>query len=200
MSARGTRRQLAPRTPDEWIALARLLLAFLLWIPALLRRPRLVAAGVVLSGISDMADGFVSRLRGSRSGYSRQLDTIADSAVMLSTLGCLPLCRPGSLKPLRGTVLTIAAVATALLAIQWRRYRMIGALHIDTTRAAAVVGHLYVLNLLWRNASSRVLLSIFQLLAAAGMVESAWAILGPYDPESRSPRPLLQYVTRIARR
>jgi phosphatidylserine synthase len=192
-------KQTFPHTPDEWIAFGRLLLAFLLWIPALLRRPRLVAAGIALSGFSDIVDGFVSRLRGARSSYSRQLDTIADGAVMLSSLGWLALSRPGSLQPLRGTLVAIGAVAAALLAIEWRRYRMFGALHIDSARAAAVVGHVYVLNLLWRNAQSRLLLRLFQLLVAGGVIESAWAILGPYDPHNASPRPLLQYIARIAR-
>ena len=118
----------------------------MLWIPALLRRPRVVAAGIVLSAISDIADGFVSRLRGERSDYSRQLDAVADSAVMLSSLGWLRLARPGALEP--------AASARSwrswrsprsCLTIEWRRYRQFGALHIDSARAAAVVGHLYVL-------------------------------------------------------
>ncbi len=192
-------RQLFPQTPDEWISLGRLGLAGLLWIPALLRKPRLVAAGIVLSAISDIVDGLVSRWRGSRSAYSRQLDTIADCAVMLSSLGWLVLARPGALEPLRRTLGVIAVVAGALLAIEWRRYRMIGALHIDSARAAAVVGHLYVLNRLWRNVNSKPLRRLFQLLAFGGMIESAWVILGPVDPAHGSPRPLLRSLKRAVR-
>ena len=118
-----TPRQLFPRTPDEWISFGRLLLAAVLWLPALLRKPRVVAAGIVLSAGSDIADGLVSRIRGNRSRYSRQLDSLADGAVILSSLGWLALTRPGALAPLRRTVAVIAAAASFLLAIEWRRYR-----------------------------------------------------------------------------
>jgi hypothetical protein len=62
-----------------------------------------------------------------------------------------------------------------------------------------VVGHLYVLNVLWRNVPSKLLRRLFQLLVAGGMIESAWCILGPHDPADGSPRPLLQYVKRTLR-
>ncbi len=194
MSKRLPQPQRFPRTPDEWIAFARLLLAGILWIPAAMRKPRLVAAGIGLSALSDIADGLVSRLRGSRSDYSRQLDAVADSAVMLSSLGWLGLTRPGALKPLQRTISAVLLVGSALLAIEWRRYRMFGALHIDSARAAAVVGHLYVLDVLWRNRASTTLLRFFQALVAGGMIESAWVILGPKGPGDRSPRPLLTYL------
>lgn len=174
------------------------MLAGVLWIPAVLRKPRLVAGGIVISAMSDIADGLVCRFRGERSGYSRQLDTIADSAVMISSVGWLALARPGSLVPLRRTLGAIVLVASALLTIQWKRHRMFGALHIDSARAAAVVGHLYVLNMLWFGRASKPLRRLFQLLVAGGMIESAWVILGPHDPTDGSPRPLLQWLARSA--
>ncbi len=191
--------QRLPRTPDEWISFSRLVLAGLLWIPASIRKPRLVAAGIVLSAITDMADGFVARVRGTRSGYARQLDTIADSAVMLSSLGWLALARPGSLVPLRRTISAILVAGSVLLAIEWRRYRMFGALHIDSARAAAVAGHLYVLDVLWRDTASAGLLRLFQVLVAGGMVESASVILGPGGRPSGSPRPIAQMLRRAVR-
>lgn len=185
-------RQTLPRTIDEWISFGRLLLAVLLWIPALLRRPRVVAAGVVLSALSDTADGAVSRLLGGRSNYSRQLDTLADCAVMLSSLGWLTLARPGALQPVKRTILAIGAVAGVLLAIEWRRYRKLGALHIGSARAAAAIGHLYVLDLLWRGSASRAFLRLFQVLAIGAMIESAWVILGDHDLDDHSSLPLLK--------
>lgn len=171
----------------------------MLWIPALLGKPRLVAAGIVVSAISDMADGYASRLLGSRSDYSRQLDAIADSAIMVSSLGWLAVARPGSLRPLRATLTVLGVVAAALLAIQWHRYRMLGALHLDSARAAAVIGHLYVLVVLWTNRSSQILLRLFQLFVTGAIVESAWVILGGHGQTGRSPRPLLQSLERSIR-
>lgn len=188
--------QSIPRTSDEWISLSRLLLAGILWIPALLRKPRLVAAGIMLSALTDMADGFVARIRGTRSGYARQLDTIADSAIMLSSIGWLALTRPGALAPLRRTIATILLIATGLLAVQWHRYRVFGALHLDSARAAAVLGHLYVLQVLWRNTASKALLRLTQCFAAGAIAESAWVILFSHDPGNRSPRPLLRALIR----
>lgn len=192
-------RQIAPRTLDEWISFGRLVLAALLWIPAFLRRPRVVAGGIVLSACSDAADGAVARLNGGRSNYSRQIDTVADSAVMVSTLGWLALSRPGALRPLRLTILAIAGVGSVLLAIEWRRYRKLGALHIASARAAAFVGHLYILDLFWRGSASRGFLRAFQALTAGAMLESAWVILGDHDLDDHTSFPLLQRVFRKMR-
>lgn len=189
-------RQFAPRTPDEWISFGRLLLAPVLWIPAILRKPRLVAVGILLSAVSDMADGFVARLLGSRSDFSRQLDAVADSAVMLSAIGWLALARPGSVRPLRVTLAVLGAVAGLLLSVQWRRYHMLGALHMDSARAAAVVGHIYALLVLWCGTAPRALLRLFQFLVAGAAVESASVILGGYDPNDRSAIPLLHRLLR----
>ena len=175
------------------------MLAGVLWIPALLRRPRAVAAGIVLSAASDIADGGVSRVRGSRSEYSRQLDTVADSAVMLSALGWLPLARPGALQPLKRTLLAIVAIASMLLSIEWRRYHLFGALHISSARAAAVVGHCYVLEVLWRGTGSRVLLRGFQVLVAGAILESAWVILGRVDLEDHTSFPFLKRILQKMR-
>jgi len=176
-----------------------MVLAALLWIPALLRRRRLVAAGIVLSACSDTADGAVARLQGGRSNYSRQLDAVADSAIMLSSLGWLAVSRPGALRPLKRTILAIAAVASVLLTIEWRRYRKLSALHISSARAAAVVGHLYVFNLFWRGSASRAFLRLFQVLAAGAMIESAWVILGAHDLDDQTSLPLLKRVCRKMR-
>ena len=174
------------------------MLAALLWIPALARRPRVVAAGIVLSACSDIADGAVARLQGGRSDYSRQLDAVADSAVMLSSLGWLAVSRPGALRPLKRTILAIAVVASVLLAIEWRRYRMLGALHLGSARAAAVVGHLYV-SISSGGVGVRAFLRIFQLLTAGAMIESAWVILGDHELGDHASFPLLQRVCRKMR-
>lgn len=194
MPDRASPRQIVPRTPDEWIASGRLLLAVLLWYPAILRKPRIVAGGIVLSALSDITDGAVAWLLGNRSNYSRQLDAVADSAVMLSALGWLALARPGRFQPLKRTVLAIAAVASALLSIEWRRHRQFGALHIWSARAAAVVGHVYVLGLLWRGTAPKWLLRLFQTVTVGAMIESAWCILGGHDFDDHSSIPLLKHV------
>jgi phosphatidylserine synthase len=192
-------RQIAPHTPDEWISAVRLVLGALLWIPAALHRPRIVAAGIVMSACSDMADGLVARLRGARSDYARQLDTVADTAVMLSSLGWLACARPGAIRHLQRTLLAIGSVASVLLSIEWRRYHRFGALHISSARAAAVIGHLYMLALFWRGSAPRLCLRLFQVLVAGAIVESAWVILGHYDPEDRTSFPLLERVRRKMR-
>lgn len=199
MPSTSSRRQYAPRTIDEWISFGRLVLAALLWIPAALQRPRLVAVGILLSAGSDIADGLVTRLTGTRSNYSRQLDAIADSAVVMSALGWLALARPGALRPLRRTILAFGSIASVLLAIEWRRHRKFGALHIWSARSAAVVGHLAVLSLLWRGTTHIALLRLFQLLASGAVIESAWAILGGHNLDDQTAFPLLKRLSQYVR-
>ncbi len=138
-------------------------------------------------------------MNGGRSTYSRQLDAVADGAVMLSSLGWLALTRPGALWAIRRTIGVIAVIASVLLAIEWRRYRMLGALHLDSARAAAVLGHCYVLALFWCGSAPRLVLRGFQLLTASAIVESAWVILGYHDIRDQAARPLFERICRKMR-
>lgn len=182
-------------TIPDWLAFGRLVLAPLLWIPAIRRKPGVVAAGVALSAASDVLDGGIARLQGERSDFGSQLDTVADMAIILSAPGWMRLLYPDAFRKRRGPLLALLAVAGVTLSIEWRRHGRLGDLHIHSTRAAAVAAHLWVINLFVRGHDSDLLFRLFLLLAAGGAAESLAVILTEPTLEGLSETPLFDRLT-----
>jgi phosphatidylglycerophosphate synthase len=178
-------------TPSDWLSFTRLLLAPALWMPALLRKPKVVSAGVVVSAATDVLDGTLARATGNRSEFGKQLDTVADMAIILSAPGWLALLYPEVLHRRKSPLLALGGAAGILLTIEWRRYQKVAALHIDSARAAAVVAHLYALNLFVRGRDSNLLFSGFVLLAAGAGIETLYVIVSRETLNDLSETPLL---------
>jgi phosphatidylserine synthase len=165
-----------------------------IWTLALLNKPRLVGAGVALSAATDVLDGAVARVSGERSAFGSQFDTVADMSIILSAPGWMALLYPEVARRRRGPLLALGMAAGALLAIEWRRSRRLGNLHIDSARAAAVVAHGYVLNLFGRGRDSDLLFRGFVILAAGAAAESLYVIAFRDTLDDLSETPLLDAV------
>jgi phosphatidylglycerophosphate synthase len=183
---------------SDWLSFARLVLAPLLWIPALLRKPRVVSAGVVVSATTDVLDGVVARASGQRSEFGKQLDTVADMAIILSAPGWTALLYPQVAARRGRPLVVLGATAGVLLALEWRKLHKIGALHIDSARSAAVFAHLYALNLFVRGKDSSPLFTAFLIAATGAAVETAYVIATRDDLVGLSETPLLDAVFAAA--
>lgn len=179
------------RTPSDWLCLARLVMAPVIWFLAWRRHRGLVAAGVALSATTDVLDGAIARLTGERSAFGSQFDTVADMAIILSAPAWMAMLYPEVLRSRRRSLLTLTGAAAVLLGVEWRKFRRLGNLHIHSARAAAVVAHLYVLVLFITGRDSRRLFRLFVLLASGAAIESAWVILRRASLDGLSETPLL---------
>jgi phosphatidylglycerophosphate synthase len=92
---------------------ARVLIAAAIWPFALAGDGRLVGAGLIAAGATDVLDGYIARRTGRQSSRGARLDAIADAALMLSTAGCLQVLHP-EIASEAWPVLTAAAGAYAL--------------------------------------------------------------------------------------
>jgi CDP-alcohol phosphatidyltransferase len=188
------------KTAADWLSLIRLLLAPVLWFLAIGRHPKAVGVGIAVSGASDVLDGVVARRSARRSQFGKQLDTAADLAVILSAPGWMALLCPSAFRRRSRPLLALAVPGAALLAYEWKRFRRLGALHIDSARAGAIIAHLYVLNLFVRGRDSNALFNGFLALAASAAGETAYILLTRDDVETLSSRPLISDALRSIHR
>ena len=122
----------------------RLLLIPVIWAAALLDRPFYVGAGLIAAGLTDALDGYIARRRGLVTAYGSRLDSIADTLVVISVVGWVLLLRPEIFTRHELIVsVWIAAEASAIL-IGWIKFRRIANLHLYLTKAAGVVGYVFI--------------------------------------------------------
>lgn len=76
------------------------LIPFILWAYCSLESPALTAALVVLSGLTDVVDGFIARHFNMISDFGKALDPIADKLTQIAMLFCLLTRFPLILLPL----------------------------------------------------------------------------------------------------
>lgn len=77
-----------------------ILIPFMLWAYCSLESPALTAGLVVLSGVTDVVDGFIARRFGMISDLGKALDPIADKLTQIAILFCLLSRFPLILLPL----------------------------------------------------------------------------------------------------
>ncbi|MGE3797840.1 MAG: CDP-alcohol phosphatidyltransferase family protein [Thermomicrobiales bacterium] len=181
-------------SPSDWLSLVRLSLAPVLWMLAASRKRTSVGAGVAISAATDVLDGVIARRSGKRSPFGSQFDTVADMAIIVSAPGWMALLYPEVMRNRRRPLLALGIVAGVLMSFEWIEHRRVGNLHIHSARAAAVAGHLYVLNLFTRENDAGVLFHLFTVLAAGAAIESAWVIVCRGSLDELSETPLLDHI------
>jgi phosphatidylglycerophosphate synthase len=185
-------------TPSDWLSALRLALAPVLWVLAARRKRRAVGAGIVVTATTDMVDGGLARLRHDYSEFGAQLDAVADMAIILSAPAWMAMLYPDVLRRRRRTLLAMSGVAALLLAIEWRKFRKAGAMHIDSARAASVLAHGYVLLLFVRGKDSDLLFRGFVLLGGVAAIETAYIIATRDDFTRLTETPLLDDLLAAA--
>ena len=185
-------------TPSDWLCLVRLVLAPVLWIPAALKKPTVVSAGVVVSATTDVLDGLAARATGQRSEFGKQFDTVADMAIILSAPGWIVLLYPEVAARRGKPLVMLGAIAGILLTLEWHKLHKLGALHIDSARSAAAFAHLYTLNLFVRGKDSTPLFSAFLVAAMAAAIETAYVIASRDTLDGLTETPLLDALFAAA--
>lgn len=114
--------QSTPQAKSAILTIPNLLSLFrLLLIPAIIRaylyqQNALLTAGlVVLSGLTDLADGFIARRFHMISDLGKALDPIADKLTQIAVLACLTVRHPLMLLPL--SLLVIKEMAAGIMGL-----------------------------------------------------------------------------------
>jgi phosphatidylglycerophosphate synthase len=133
----------------------RLILVALVWIAALAGQRILVAIGIAIAGATDVADGIVARSTGTSTRFGSQLDSIADIALMASTLAWLIILRPTFFLENWLLIGIWLGVAVLTLAVGWVRFRKVADLHLYSAKAAGAVSYAFVIYLLFADSYER---------------------------------------------
>jgi phosphatidylglycerophosphate synthase len=137
------------------LSMLRLILVGLVWIAALNDQRVLVAIGIAIAGATDVADGIVARSTRTSTRFGSQLDSIADIALMASTLAWLIILRPTFLRENWLLIAIWLGVALVTLAVGWIRFRKVADLHLYSAKAAATVSYAFVIYLLFAGGYER---------------------------------------------
>ncbi len=178
-------------TLDEQLAAFRLLLAPVILILGLLGKRRLVAVTVLSAAASDVLDGTAARFAGQRSSFSKQLDTVADIAVIATAPALVAKLYPDSFHRRGRPLAVLGVVAGGVLGLEWLKFRRVGAMHIDSARGSSVVAHVWLLNLLIRGRDNPLLFGLFILSAVGAAFESLYVILRKPGLDHLSETPLI---------
>lgn len=126
------------------LSYVRLLLAIILWIPALLDMPFYVGAGLVLAGLTDLLDGYAARRWGAVTEYGRRLDSMADTSIVVSAVFWVILVEPAVFFDNKLLVSSWMLTGTASFAVGLIKFRKIPDLHLYMTKASSVAGYVFI--------------------------------------------------------
>jgi CDP-diacylglycerol--glycerol-3-phosphate 3-phosphatidyltransferase len=127
------------------VTVARIAFVPVLWWWALQGHTRSVGIGVLISFLSDIADGQLARRMNQVTRLGSQLDTVADALVLASSVGWLVMLRPEVLEQPYATVLAVGLGTWLLeITIGLVRFRRFLNLHLYSGKANGVVGTLFM--------------------------------------------------------
>jgi len=123
----------------------RLLLAVVLWIPAMLDLPLWVGVGLVAAGLTDMLDGFLARRWAAATEYGSRLDSAADMVLVVCAAFWVILVEPSVFFDNKLLVLSWMLIGTASLAVGLIKFRRIPDLHLYMTKASSAAGYVFII-------------------------------------------------------
>lgn len=135
----------ALRRVADWLTIARLAMLPPLWALAVLGRPVELGVGFAIAGSTDVLDGMAARRSGQPSALGSQIDSLADVLLMGSGVAWLVMLRREFFRAHAISLCLWLGIATMALLVGWIRFRRVGDLHLYSTKAIALVGHLFTI-------------------------------------------------------
>jgi len=133
-------------TVPNLLALFRLLLVPILWIIALLGYSKLVALGLILAGLTDALDGQLARRLNQVTKEGARIDSLSDNLLLTSTVIWLLILKPQVFRDNTLLYILVIVVYLIVISVGWIRFRRIGNLHLYSTRAAVVIGYIFLVH------------------------------------------------------
>lgn len=131
------------KLPNQMTA-ARIALLPVLWALALLGQPALVGAGLLVSFVTDVLDGYFARKLGQTSAFGSKFDSLADNLLLPSGMVWLGLLRPEVYRDHLAVCVVGIGLYLASMLLGLVKFRRFGNLHLQSKRAGAVAIYLFV--------------------------------------------------------
>lgn len=162
----------------------RLLLAVVLWIPAMLDLPLVVGAGLIMAGLTDVLDGFLARRWGAATEYGSRLDSAADMVLVVCAAFWVILVEPSVFFDNKLLVLSWMLMGTASLVVGLVKFRRIPDLHLYMTKASSAAGYVFII-FMFVVGYSAALFYIASALLIISTLESLLLQLLTHKPDER---------------
>ena len=162
--------------PNLLSFLRLLMVPAIVWMHLSGRNALLTAGLVVISGLTDLADGYIARRFHMVSDLGKALDPIADKLTQAAVLACLALRYPLMILPLALLMLKETAAAVLGLLIIRRTGQVYGA-DWHGKVATALLYAMMTLHLLWSGISPAIS-TVFILLCTAALCFSCVCYTG----------------------
>lgn len=133
----------------------RLAVLPVLWVFAVLGRPGIVGAGLLLAWLTDALDGFLARRLGAVTTWGSRLDSIADLCLFVSALAWVTMLRPEFLHEHAVALGIWLVLGAAAYMVGWLRFRRVADLHLYSAKAANFLGFFFVTYLITFGTYSR---------------------------------------------
>lgn len=161
-------------TPADYLSLVRVALLPVLWALALLEMPVHLGVVLAIAGLTDVLDGPVARWTGRTSRFGAQLDSLGDILLMASIFWWFVLLRPAFFMEHRVPLVIWAVIGSAAVVVTLVRFGRVGNLHLYSSKAAGVLGHLFAVWIFVFGSYSEV---FFAVIAGAAILASTETLL-----------------------
>lgn len=190
--------------PNRWtvpnlLSLTRLVLVPLLWVFALADLPKAVGGGLVIAAVTDVLDGQLARRLGQTSSFGSKLDAIADVLVNFSSVGWLLVLRPEVVRDHPYFIGVLMTTGVFSLVLGWVRFGRVADFHLNSGRAAGIVGYAFLIDLFLVDRYTQPLFYALMVLAWIVAIEALLLLFTRDSLDERVPSPLLAYISGVGR-
>jgi phosphatidylglycerophosphate synthase len=172
----------------------------MLWAFALMDMPKAVGIGLILAGITDILDGQLARRHGQITSFGSKLDSIADVCVNFSAVGWLLVLRPEVVRAHPYFIAVLTATGIFSLVLGWIKFGKLADFHLNSGRAAGIVGYLFLIDLFLFSRYTQPLFYALMVLAWIVAIEALLLLFTRDSLDERVPSPLLTYLAGVNRR
>jgi phosphatidylglycerophosphate synthase len=186
--------------PNRWtipnlLSLLRLLLVPTLWCFALLDLPKAVGFGLILAAATDILDGRLARRLNQTSSFGSKLDSIADRCVTCSAVGWLLVLRTEVVRAHPYFIAVLTATGIFPLVLGWRKFVRLADFHLNSGRAAGIVGYLFLIDLFLFNRYAQPLFYALMVLAWIVAIEALLLLFTRDSLDERVSSPLYSSIS-----
>ena len=182
-------------TLPNLLSLLRLILVPTLWVFALLNLPKVVGFGLIVAAITDVLDGQLARRLGKITSFGSKLDSIADICVNFSAVGWLLVLRPEVVSAHPFFVAVLTATGIFSLVLGWYKFGRLADFHLNSGRAAGIVGYLFLIDLFLFTRYAQPLFYALMVLAWIVAIEALMLLFTRDSLDERVPSPLFAYLS-----
>jgi len=124
----------------------RFILIPVMWVYALSGNGIIVGIGLAISAITDILDGYLSRLFGQQSKFGSKFDSYADTIITISAIIWLTLLEPALFDDYLIPMLVVVTLFMAHIIVGLMKFNRFANLHLYSSKASAILQYVFLVS------------------------------------------------------